>query len=108
MDTRNNESTPMKTTLNFLLLALAIAVPATAFAGLVGILPPAAFVGAEAALFAFTFVGLMTIVLNDGGKARRPVTVHDSIPAICPSLTARAATRRPSYGLRRRERVVAA
>jgi len=102
MSTGNNESTPMKTTLNLLLLALAILLPAVSFAGLVGILPPTVFVGTEAALFAFTFVGLLLVAVNDDGKGCRPVIVHRT-PAARPTVVARPVRYSPVAGLRRRE-----
>jgi hypothetical protein len=57
----------MKTTLNVLLLVLAAILPATTFAGLVGILPPAAFAASEVTLFVFAFVGRSSC----GGRCRR-------------------------------------
>jgi hypothetical protein len=97
----------MKTTLNVLLLVLAAILPAATFAGLVGILPPVAFVASEVTLFVFAFVGLMLIGLNDHGYGRRPVIVRRSLPAVRPCLIASPAPRRSSYGLRSRECPVA-
>ena len=91
----------MKTTLNALLLVLAIALPAITFAGLVGILPLAAFAASEAALLAFALVGLFLIALTDDGHGIRPVIVRRSAPALRSALTAKPAPFGPSYGLRR-------
>ncbi len=97
----------MKTTLNVILLILAAILPAASFGGLVGILPPAAFVGSGVALFAFAFVGLMLIGLNDTGGSRRPVIVHRPQSAAPFPLIANPARRHSSYGIRRHTCTVA-
>lgn len=97
----------MKTTLSVLLLLLAIAFPVTAFAALVGLVPPTVFVDSEIAIFAFAFVGLMLIATDDHGYACRPVIVRRSPVAACPSPVANPVRRRSSYGIRRRECQVA-
>jgi hypothetical protein len=91
----------MKTTLNLLLLVLAIALPVVTLAGLVGLLPVTAFLGIEAAFFAFSFVGMMLIALNDDGRRRRPVIVRQSSPATLRTVIGKQAAYRTSYGLRR-------
>ena len=84
------------------MLVLAIALPATSFGGLVGILPASAFIGSEITLFLFATAGLMFIGLNDDGLGRRPIVLHRAPVAI--SLAAPVGPARPriSYGLRRR------
>jgi hypothetical protein len=92
----------MKTTLNLLLLVLAIALPLVTFAGLVELLPLTAFVASEATFCAFSFVGLMLVALNDDGKGRRPLIVRPSILPAQPATTGAQTAYGPSYGLRRR------
>lgn len=91
----------MKTTLRFSLLVLALALPATVFGGLVGILPASVFIGSEMALFLFITVGLMLIALTDNGQGRRPIIVHRTPVSACTAAPFVPARPRISYGLRR-------
>ena len=102
-----NESTTMKTTLRFTLLVLAIALPTTAFGGLVGILPASVFIGSELALFFFFTAGMMLIALNDNGHGRRPIIVHRSPVSTCSATPFSPARPKISYGLRRQHCPVA-
>jgi hypothetical protein len=102
-----NESTTMKNTLRFTLLVLAIALPATAFGGLVGILPASVFIGSELALFFFFTAGMMLIALNDNGHGRRPIIVHRSPVSTCSATPFSPARPKISYGLRRQHCPVA-
>ena len=102
----NSESTPMKTTLKFTMLILAVTFPAALFAALVGILPPATFSYATTAVYVFSVAGLMAIGLNDGGH-RRPLIVHAAAAPVCQPKAARPARRSRAYGVRRRECVAA-
>lgn len=102
----NNESTPMKTTLKFTMLILAVTFPAALFAALVGILPLATFSYSATAVYVFSVAGLMAIGLNDGGH-RRPLIVHAAAAPVCQPKAARPARRSRAYGVRRRECVAA-
>jgi hypothetical protein len=102
----NNESTPMKTTLKFTMLVLAVAFPIAAFAALVGILPLATFAYSETAIYLFSVAGLMAIGLSDGGH-RRPIIVHPSTAPVCQLNAARPVRRSRAYGIRRRGCVAA-
>jgi hypothetical protein len=102
-----NESTTMKTTLRFTLLVLAIALPTTAFGGLVGILPASVFIGSELALFSFITAGMMLIALNDSGSGRRPVIVHRAPVSAGTAAPFCPARPKISYGLRRQHCPVA-
>ena len=99
-----NESTTMKTSLRFTTSVLAIAVPATVFGGLVGIIPASAFVGA---LSLYATAGLTLVALSDDGLARRPFIVHRTPAPVCTAATFGPARLGPSYGLRRRKCPVA-
>ena len=64
----------MKSTLTILMLVLSAGYPLAAFAGLVGILPPSAFLTSEVVFFVYSLAGLVSIALNDSG--RRTNTVY--------------------------------
>lgn len=72
----------MKTTLKFVLFILGASLPCIAFAGLVGIVAPAAFFGSEIVLSIFAAAGLVLIGLNDY-TYRRPALQIPAAPA-CP------------------------
>ena len=88
------------------MLVLAVTIPGAAFAGLLGILPPAVFLYCAAAISGFAIVGLMAIALNDDGR-RRPITVRATVAPMAPTSAAAPARRSRAYGIRRRECVVA-
>jgi len=95
----------MKNALRYTLLVLSVALPAAAFGGLVGVLPPSAFVFSEAALFLFALAGVVLIGLDDHGRGRRPLVLRRAPPAVAPCpVSVGAFRRRSSYGIRRRER----
>jgi hypothetical protein len=94
----------MKTSLKFTSSVIAIAIPATIFGGLVGIIPASVFIGA---VCLYATAGLMLVALSDDGLARRPFIVHRTPAPVCTAATFGPARMGPSYGLRRRECQVA-
>jgi hypothetical protein len=98
-----NESTTMKNSLSITASALTIAIPATIFGGLVGIIPAAAFIGAVSL---YATAGLLLVVLGDDGLARRPI-VHRTPAPVCTPATFGPARLRTSYGIRRQKCTVA-
>jgi hypothetical protein len=75
----------MKTTLKILMLLLAASFPCVAFAGLLGIAPPAAFYSGEIVFSLFAIAGLALIGLND--YSRRPIPVHTAATKAAPVVT---------------------
>jgi hypothetical protein len=61
------KNTTTKTTLKILMLVLGAGSAAAAFAGLIGIVPPSAFLSSEVAFFLYAAVGMTLIGLNDCG-----------------------------------------
>lgn len=98
-----NQSTTMKNALKYAMLILAIAYPGAAFAGLVGLASPIAFVGSEVGLWLFAVAGLMLISLGD--SARRPLALRPA-PA-CPVVPFGPSRSLRTNSVRRRERVAA-
>ncbi len=99
-----NESTTMKTTLKYLLLAIGAACTAAAFAGLVGIAGPAVFRASAIGLSVFAAIGMLLIGAND--HARRQLVTGSTPPFPTPPAAIRAPGRRSrAYGIRRRARV---
>jgi len=62
--------TTIKASLNVIMLVLGLGSVGAAFLGLVGIVPPSVFLGSQAAIFLYSFAGMMAIGLGDNG--RRP------------------------------------
>ncbi len=99
-----NESTTMKTTLTYILLAIGAGCSAAAFAGLVGLVSPAVFEGSAIALSIFAAIGMLLVGAND--HTRRPLVTGSTPPFPVPACAVPAATRRSrAYGVRRRARV---
>ena len=69
------------------MLVLGATFPSLAFAGLIGIAPPAAFFGGEIAFSLFAIVGLAFTSLNDYSRRPLPVRVAttNAVPAAAPS-----------------------
>ena len=58
----------MKSILTILMLVLSAGYTLAAFAGLVGILPPSAFLTSEVVFFVYSLASLVSIALNDSGR----------------------------------------
>lgn len=71
----------MKTTLKLVMLILGAGFSCVAFASLVGLISPAAFVSSDDAVSLFAVLGLMLIGINDYS---RPNTVHYATVKSCP------------------------
>jgi hypothetical protein len=61
------KNTTMKTPLKILMLVLVAGSACAAFAGLIGIVPPSAFLSSEVAFFLYSAAGMTLIGLNDNG-----------------------------------------
>ncbi|HUL54431.1 MAG TPA: hypothetical protein VLT83_13585 [Opitutaceae bacterium] len=78
----------MKATLKILMLVLGAAFPLAAFAGMIGLASPAAFLSSELMFSLFAIVGLAAIGLND--YSRRPLTVRVAAKNIVPAAAPRS------------------
>jgi hypothetical protein len=94
----------MKNALKYTMLLIAVGLPITAFAALVGILPLSTFFFSETAIYGFVVVGLLAIGLSDGGR-RQPIVVRGTVPPMDPPRAANPARRHNAYGIRRRQHV---